>query len=238
MARKYYSRRIQTERKRNQRRGIFLIIITIIILVVFFFYGLPTIIKLASFIADFRSSSSPIGLADSTPPAPPSLDQLPDSTKDSSIDINGTSEAGSTVVLFLGNDIEETLTNANGRFSFTYFLDDGENIISSYAKDSSGNQSGKSRTYVVTYDNSAPDLSITKPINGEKVYGNDGKITIEGQTEQRASVTINGGFVVVGGEGHFSKILNLNEGVNEIAVKSEDEANNATEIVLSVEYFK
>jgi len=238
MARRYYSRRVQIENKKNQKRAIKLIMLTVAILIAFFLWGLPTIIKLASFIADFRSSSIPISSNDSTPPAPPRFDQIPDVTKDNSIDINGTAEAGSTVVILVDGETIETLSNASGRFSHTFNLRSGENRIVGYAKDLSGNRSDTSRAVVITLDNTPPDLTIIQPENGVRHFGSDNRIDVKGQTESDAAVTLNGSFVLVGNDGIFSKIVSLEEGMNDLKIKSEDRAKNATEVTVSVEYLK
>lgn len=213
-------------------------ILTVIILVTFVLWGLPMIIKLSSFIADLQRSGNPITATDTTPPAPPRLDSLPDVTKDKTVDINGTAEAGSTVVLLLGENIEETISNASGRFSHTYDLRDGENKISAYTKDVSGNQSDKTDTIVIVFDNTKPELTISQPTNGAKFFGSDNKVEIKGQTESGVDVTINGSFVRVNSDGSFTKIIALTEGINEIKIKSEDSSNNATEVSISVEYVK
>ncbi|MGB6839098.1 MAG: Ig-like domain-containing protein, partial [Microgenomates group bacterium] len=212
-------------------------LLTLISILVFIFLGLPAVAKFAAFLTDLRKSTVPIEINDTTPPAPPILDSLSEYTKEVSIEIAGKTEPGAIVLLFLNSAEEEILANNDGEFSFTYKLYKGENTISAKAKDGAGNESQKTKVYKVTFDNENPDLEVTSPEEGKEFYGSkERQITIEGTTEEGASITINGRIVAVDEDGIFAFFTTLGEGENNFNIKAEDKAGNLTEIDFKV-YF-
>lgn len=232
-----YSRRATLEEKKNKRKAVIFVALTIVMVLVLFFYGIPLLIKYTGFLTDIRKSSTPIETEDTTPPPPPRVDDLPESTKDFTVDVNGSTEEGATVIMIINGIKEEVLANKNGRFSKTIELLDGENTVVVYAKDSSGNESKRTDEFVILYDNEPPELEIISPEDGHQTYGSSGRqISIEGSTDDNADVTINGRFVVVDKSGKFSFTTTLSEGENEFIIKAEDEANNAIEKTIKVKY--
>ena len=219
------------------RSAFFLVFLTIGLITVIFFFGIPLVVRYAGLVTDIKQSSSPVNSEDSTPPPPPRLDDITKATNQTSIDINGSSEPGSTIVIFLNGDSHEVLTNKSGRFSYTAKLLDGDNTLKAIARDQKGNESAKTKTYEIVHDNNSPNVEIILPADGTEFYGSrQRQINIEGATEPDAKITINERFVVVGNDGKFKYTTNLSEGENTFTIKVEDNAGNASEKSLTISY--
>lgn len=243
--RKHYSRLSRVEEKRNMKRAFIFSILTIASLAAFVFFGLPAVAKLAGFLIDIRKETAPIETNDTTPPAPPKIQEPPEYTNKKSIDIEGTAEPGVTVTLFINNNKEEVVANNEGRFTFTLKLKDGVNTISAKAKDAAGNESQETQTFTIVYDDDKPKLEITYPSDGDEFFGaKQRQITIQGVTEEGASITINKNkdgegeerIVTVDTAGNFAFTTTLTEGENSFLIKATDKAGNVTEKSLTVSF--
>lgn len=231
------SRLARTEEKSNKKKAYLYIILSIISLVLLVFLGIPAIVKMASFLTELRSSGEPIGIEDTTPPAPPQMDDLPEATNKSVITISGTAESGATVVIYLNGEAIETITDNSGEFSHTSGINKGENVVYALVKDSAGNESQTTQEYFIVFDNEAPDLEISSPEDGAEFYGSKQRqISIEGTTEDDVKVTINDRFVVVENDGSFTFTTTLNEGENGFNIKAEDDAGNMTEETITLHF--
>jgi bacillopeptidase F len=232
-----YSRRATKEQQKNIRRAVFFGILTLGVFLLFFFFGLPTVARFAAFLTELRTSTQPVEINDTTPPAPPKLEEPHEYTNKTSIEIEGTTEPGATVTIYANSNEEEVLANKNGEFSFDWSLLDGDNKIYAKSKDAAGNESQESKVYYVTYDNDPPELTITSPEDGKTFYGSqERQITIEGNTEEGASVTVNDRLVVVDSQGEFTFATSLSDGENKFMVKATDKAGNTEETELTVNY--
>lgn len=211
--------------------------LTVGALVLILFFGIPILGKFAAFLHDLGSSNKPVDANDTTPPAPPQFESLPEVTNESSIDLNGRTEPGATVILKLNDEEKEVLSNADGKFTFSWSLWDGDNKISGKSKDAGGNESQSTPPKTVVVDKKDPDLDITNPANGSKFTGTANKqISVKGTTEESVSVTINDRIVAVDSTGHFNFSTALGEGNNEIKIKATDRAGNTTEKSIAVTY--
>ncbi|MCJ7805112.1 Ig-like domain-containing protein [Patescibacteria group bacterium] len=234
---RYYSRLASVEEKRNIRRAFIFGVLTIAAIVFLFTIGLNVLTKFVGVISDLRKTSTPIEKTDTTPPPPPRLDTLPDATNNSKIQITGSSEPGSTVELFVNGAKNESLAGNDGVFSFDIYLDNGSNNIYATAKDSAGNESGKTPTYEVIYSKNPPKIDISSPSDGAKFYGNkQQQITISGKTSPDSSVTINDRIVGLQDDGSFSSSVFLNDGDNTFKIKVQDKAGNTAEKSITVNY--
>jgi len=235
--RKRYSRLARTEERQSIRRAIFFTFLTVVSIFAFIFLGLPVLAKFAGFLTDLKKSGLPIERNDTTPPAPPKLDNLPEYTNEFSVEIKGTTEAGASVTLFLNNDEEELVVNKDGEFNFTFKLDKGENTVSVKARDAAGNESQETDVYKIIFDNEPPELEITSPEDGKEFYGSkERQVSINGKTEENASVTINDRIVAVDVSGNFTFVTTLSEGENGFTIKTEDKAGNSTEASLTLRF--
>jgi hypothetical protein len=235
--RKRHSRLARTEERQSIRRAIFFTFLTIVSIFAFIFLGLPVLAKFAGFLTDLKKSGLPIEINDTTPPAPPKLDNLPEYTNEFSVEIKGTTEAGASIILFLNDDEEELVVNKDGEFNFTFKLDKGENTVSVKARDAAGNESQETDVYKIIFDNEPPDLEITSPEDGKEFYGSkERQVSINGKTEENASVTINDRIVAVDTSGNFTFVTTLSEGENGFTIKTEDKAGNSNETSLTLRF--
>ena len=232
-----YSRLASVEEKRNMRRAFLFTILTILAILGVLFYGLPSVARFAAFLSDLRKSSLPVDRNDTTPPAPPRLDRLPEATKEPEIEISGVTEEGATVILTLNGKDEEVVADADGKFRFSYSLRKGENQILAKAKDRTGNESQPTAGITVLFDNEAPKLDISAPADGSQFYG-DGQrqLAIKGTTEVGITLTINDRIVKVEEDGTFTFATTLADGENSFNLKSADKAGNQTEKALKVNF--
>lgn len=224
-----YSRRKSTEEKKNIRKAFLYGLLTIGAIVALLFFGLPSVAKFAGFLSDLRSSNQPVDINDTTPPAPPTINEPPEVTNEVAIEITGKTEPGATIILFVNGDEEELLANKDGEFNYDWELLDGDNRISAKAKDAAGNESQETQTYEVTYDDEPPELTVNSPEDGKEFFGSrERQVTIEGTTEEGASVIINERVVVVDSEGNFTFLTTLSDGENNFTIKARDRAENET----------
>jgi hypothetical protein len=231
------SRLARTEEKSNKKKAYLYIFLTIISLILLLFLGIPSIVKMASFLTELRSSGEPIGVEDTTPPAPPQMDELPEATNKSAMTISGTAESGATVVIYLNGEALETIADNSGEFSYTSGINKGENVVYALVRDSAGNESQTTQEYFIVFDNEAPDLDISSPEDGAEFFGSKQRqVSIEGATEENVKVTINERFVVVESDGTFTFTTTLNEGENGFSIKAEDNAGNQEEKTITLRF--
>lgn len=231
--------RLQRKREKDSLRQAFKYLLLVFgLLFLLIKYGLPGLIKMAAFLGDINSSKQPVEKQESSPILAPRLNPLPLATTSAEINISGFSQSGSTVKLFLrGINIEETITDANGEFSFkSVHLKDGENEIYTEANDNQGKESGPSTTYTVTLDSEAPKLEIGQPQDGQRFFDKDSPIIVSGNTEAGTDLTINNRFVLVKDDGSFNVTQSLTAGDNQIEVVVRDDAGNETKKSLKVNY--
>ena len=232
-----YSRLASAEEKRNIRRAVTFGVLTVASILALFLFGLPTVAKFAAFLSDIRKTSQPIELNDTTPPSPPRIDTLPDATNKSALDVKGKAEVGSTVILTFNAKEQEVLVGNDGDFVFSLDLDDGENKLSFLAKDTSGNESQRTQTYKVIFDNDEPKLEISSPSDGAEFFGSsERQVTLQGTTEPEIELTINDRPIKVDDNGSFTYATTLNEGDNPFNIKAVDKAGNTTEKSLTLKF--
>ncbi len=234
-----YSRRANVEERKNIRRAYALGILSIGAVLFLFFLGIPTAAKVATIISDFLQNSQTIDRSDTTPPASPRFDDLPEYSNQNDLEITGSTEPGATVMIFTNDDFTEVLANSEGSFRSQTTLKSGENVLYAKAKDAAGNESQKTTEYIVNFDKEPPELSIEKPQDKNAFYGEgERNQIIEGVTEEGATVHVNDRIAIVNSSGKFTLSYGLNEGENELTVTSEDRAGNKTETKLTVTYSK
>jgi hypothetical protein len=219
------------------RRAFVFAVLTFAAILGVLFFGLPSVAKFASFLTELRKSSLPVDKSDTTPPAPPRIDRLPEATKDAEIIINGATEEGATVILTLNGKDEEIIADAEGKFSFSFPLKKGENEIIAKVKDLAGNESQPTSAVTIVFDNETPKLDISYPSEGAQFYGEkDRQLVIKGTTETGVNLTINDRLVKVEEDGSFTFATSLGEGANSFNFKSTDKAGNQTEKTISVNF--
>ena len=158
-----FSRVARKEEARSLRRAFLFGILTIALLLVLIFLGIPALIKMAIFLGNIRSSSTPVKTEDLLPPAPPTLTPLPPATNSAQISLKGFAEAGTTVEVFLNGISEAKLVSEkNGAFATSkIILTTGRNEITAKAIDNAGNIGQSSGKMVVFYDSSPPQYGAS-----------------------------------------------------------------------------
>lgn len=238
---KYKTRRVSSSYEKAIYRKFFLtIIVAVVVLVILVMFGVPILARIASLInSNSDSAGQTTGRFDDIAPGSPSFDYISNATSSADIDLTGSAEAGSTVVVVLNGKETEKLTDSSGSFEFRDFrLLEGKNNIIGYAKDESGNKSNE-KSISVILDTKPPKLEITSPDSPEKqITGGDPRIEVRGKTDEITSVKLNLLRTSVDDSGEFTYNYPLKEGDNEIKVSVEDQAGNRTERTFKINYRK
>lgn len=224
------------EEKRNFRNAVFLISLSIAVVVILVVFGIPVVGKVASYVSSMRSSSS--GSNDKTPPAPPKFDVFPDFTNQTVISLGGSAEPGAIVKLTFNGNEQEVVVDRNGSYSFQNLgLRDGENKFSAFTVDPAGNTSQTTDEKTIVFDNKPPSLGIDSPSDGSTFFGSEQRqVTINGVTDNGASVTINDRIVSIEESGSFQYSTTLSSGENKFTIKSVDQAGNSVEKSLTLNF--
>jgi hypothetical protein len=214
------------------------VLLTLVGLFALFKFGLPSLIKMAGFIGDLKSSGETIEKQDSLGPAQPILAALPEATSSGQITLSGYTEAGVKVTLLRdGIALADTISDTGGDFEFKNIgLKEGENNFYTVAEDNEANESDASRTYTVIFDNAKPELKVDEPEAGKRFFDADSPITVNGKTEAGSQLTLNGKFISVDGDGNFSSRWPLAEGDNQLDFLARDQAGNETKLNVVVNY--
>ncbi|RED58019.1 S8 family serine peptidase [Cohnella lupini] len=155
-------------------------------------------------------------------------------TNEESISITGTSSAnGSTVVIYNGEEEAGTAVIEDNRFETTIDLNIGENALTAEVVVDE-EVTDRSAPVTVTLDQSAPELAVNSPEEGEKTnaeaYAVSGTVTDEFLDE----LTVNGEAAEVAEDGSFVHRILINPGENVIVVTATDLAGNETTISRTV----
>jgi len=233
-----YSLLSRKEEKRNMRRATFFTLLTIACAIAIIVWGIPSLIKMAVFFGNIKSSSTPIEKTNNLPPSPPFLNALPEATNSAELNISGLAAEGLTIKIFLtGSEAQEIVTDKDGKFSTNELkLTLGNNEIYALAVDQEGNQSAPSEKISVWYENKPPELEVSQPADKTVISNEKGKVEIIGKANPEANVQINEHLVILDKDGNFKYSLNLSVGENNIKIIAKDKAGNQTEKSLMVSY--
>lgn len=237
MRNKRYSRLASVEEKKNVKSAYKYVVWSIIALVFLVFLGIPTLVRFAGFIGDVAKSDKPVEVNDMTPPAPPQFDDIPEYTNKEILEISGQSENAAVIKIRANNNESEVVANSDGRFSFTFNLDKGENTIDATATDLAGNQSTQTETFRITYDNEEPKLEVESPADGATYFGSGQRqLSIKGSVDETVDVRINDRFVSLKDDNTFSFATTLSEGENKFDIVAMDPAGNNSSTSLTVTF--
>lgn len=224
-----------SEEERIKRRAIIFGILTIILIVLIVVWGIPLFVRLVDYLGDLKSSSQPPTKEDTIPPPVPRFTYIPEATNSGQLEITGVTEPNSKVHLTINGEKIETGVNEDGDFQIEKVaLDKGKNMLFALAEDEAGNESDSTEKLEIIYDIQEPELEIVKPENND--LADEQVVEIQGKTEPSARALVNDHVVIVDQEGNFSYRMTLQEGSNEITVKTEDKAGNTTEKKINVTY--
>ena len=213
------------------------ILLTLILLfVVFRFFG-PKLGSLFGLISVHRNDPAE---RDKITPVPPIFSLIPKATNKKKLTLNGISEPGSTVVLFMnGSKKSSIITSNDGLFTFTDLeLTEGKNTIFARATDKNDNESDDSEKAIVVLDTKKPEIKIDSPVNGETVRNLNKRIEVKGKLNEKANVMINGRVAIVQSDFTFGILLGVEEGNVSIKVVATDEAGNSKDETVFAVYQK
>jgi hypothetical protein len=147
-------------------------------------------------------------------------------TSVTNISVDGDAEEGSEVFITVQRP-STTLTNeritpkVDGTFNHKVDLEEGQNVIVVWSRDSAGNLAQVTR--VVNVDTSAPLCTITSPADGHVT--NENTIQVLGTAEvEGVTLFLNGKQIF--NSGTIDRSVNLNEGNNVIELKAVDVIGN------------
>ena len=213
------------------------ILLTLILLfVVFRFFG-PKLGSLFGLISVHRNDPAE---RDKITPVPPIFSLIPKATNKNKLTLNGISEPGSSVFLFMnGSKKSSIITSNDGLFTFTDLeLTEGKNTIFARATDKNGNESDDSEKAIVVLDTKKPEIKIDSPVNGETVRNLNKRIEVKGKLNEKANVMINGRVAIVQSDFTFGILLGVEEGNVSIKVVATDEAGNSKDETVFAVYQK
>lgn len=214
-----------------------MILLSVLFLILLVSFGIPLSAKLAGFVSNLGKSNESIDIGDTTPPAPPRIAVLPEFTNQKNLEISGETEPGATVSLNFNSQTQEIVADKEGKFSVKYSLSEGKNTFFAIARDQANNESQKTAVMTIIFDQTAPEVTIENPKDQAEYYGpKQSQLTISGQTEAGAVVTVNDRLATLDQTGRFSLTTRLSEGENTLTIKVVDKAGNETEKTLTVRY--
>ena len=179
-------------------------------------------------------------IVDRIAPPPPVFSQVPEAVKDKKLTLNGITEPSATVKLYVnGPEKAQTTADNDGRFTFVDIeLNSGNNTLFAKAADANQNESEKSKTFTIAFDDKKPEIDILVPKNGEEISNLDKRVLVQGKLNEEAEVKINGRQAVVKSDHTFELLLGVNEGNVEIKIEAKDKAGNVATESIFIKYTK
>lgn len=221
------SRLSRYEEKRVRKHIILTLLASILLIVFLVVVGIPLLVRVSVFFGSTKAGI--ISAKDTTPPFPPTLDDLPSATNSARIILKGYGETEGTVRVFLNNEeFVKTLIEQDGAFTTDIKLTKGKNYLTATITDSAGNSSGQTNPILIYYLDKGPKLDIAQPEDNAKVSLTE--LTIQGVTDENATVTINDRFVTVNTDGSFEFPHRLSDGENTLTIIATDMAGNQTKV--------
>lgn len=166
----------------------------------------------------------------------PILNPLPVATNSAEVIISGSASPNQTVILYINDNlVDKTEAQKNGNFSFRQTLSEKENEIKTKAE-TNGKESEFSQAVNILVKNSPPSLSVDFPTDGESFSKEQNTVEVKGTTDAQIKVTVNDFWAITDQANHFSYILPIKEGENQIKIVATDQAGNKTEKTIRVIY--
>lgn len=120
--------------------------------------------------------------------------------------------------------------NSDGTFDKYVELSEGMNSFGLHFTDQAGNNA--SRWLNVTLDTKSPMIEIADHETTIKTQD----FNLSGNTENGATLKVNGKLVQVDTSGNFNKLLQLSPGTNSVVIESKDSAGNVNQLYLTMNY--
>lgn len=237
MAEFYKSRRDRKSNEDVTKKTVFLGLITVSAFLLVLTFGLPLLVRFSVFLGEVKNREIKDQVEKVLPPLPPRLIIPFEATNSGVIKVGGVAEPKTTVEL-LKNDISigKAEVNDKGEFDFVgVILESGENIFAAQVTKEGKGSSELSRMVNVVYDNIAPELVMTNPIE-ENLKVDMAEYEVGGKSEKGVSVTVNNRLAMVDDEGSFNIRIQLNAGKNDIEIIVSDLAGNETRKKIVITY--
>ena len=231
---------VRRAERKTKNRLFFTIIIGIILIYAMLAWILPSLIGSLSLINRFKpASKKEISVSESSTLAPPVLNIPYEATNTATIKVSGYTQPKLSVEIYLDNELQST-AKAQDDGSFTsddVALNLGTNQISGKTIDEEGNKSFSSKPIKIMFNNEKPVLTLNEPQDNQIIKG-DKKVTVSGSVKANSdvSLTINNIRVILNSDGNFSKVIEINEGDNNIVVIATDDSGNSTQISRKVTF--
>nr|WP_290665484.1 FlgD immunoglobulin-like domain containing protein [Ardenticatena sp.] len=145
-------------------------------------------------------------------------------TRETSFTLEGTTSPDALV--WLNDEPQPIAVNPNGVFRVVRQLPEGTTTFTVRAVDLAGNTA--TSTFDVTVRTTPPDVTILEP--QPEAWLNTNPVTVRGQAQPGAIVTVNGKEVPVSEDGTFQVDVVLEEGDNAIIVEARDEVGNVSHL--------
>ena len=226
-------KRVEDKSKKNLLLTVFGIILIIAIVIKF---GVPTIINFTLFISGSKNSEQNIKPNDITFLPAPFLNPLPIATNSAEVLISGAASPNQTIILYINDNlVNKTETQKNGNFSFREALTKNENVIKVKAKVNE-KESEFSQGLNISYINTPPSLIVTSPTNDQSFSKDQNTVEVKGTTDAQIKITVSDFWAITDQSNHFSYVLPLKEGENQVKIVATDQAGNKTEKIIRVIY--
>lgn len=230
------SRLERVKRKREIKQALVYFLLAGGIVVGVFVWGVPALAKLAGILI----KDKPAVQEEVLPPAQPILSIIPEATNSAFLKVEGTTEAGAEVEIYLNNmKVETVLASEEGSFEVSGLqLERGDNWL--YAVAVKANQrSEKSSDYHVYFDDQKPEIEILEPQGKQEFRGEEERtVTIVGKADKEIEEAMIGDRVaILEEEGKFRTNYQLEEGEQEIKVRVRDKAGNEAETSLKLRWY-
>ena len=205
----------------------------ILIIVLFVVFGTKLLVGFSLFLEQSQGSNdnSTSDQQGDSYIAPPTLNPAATATNSATITITGFAQKDQSVSLYVNNQLVDKTSVENGNnFHFSSVaLQAGQNTIQAKAETDNNKESGFSNSITVSYLKTPPSLSIDQPQDGQG-FSKDSSptVSIEGQTDTGANVTVNGSWAIVDDQGKYNYLYTLKDGDNDIKVVATDQAGNQT----------
>lgn len=228
-------------RKKIRNQNLIFVIIIIFIISVLILFGTQILIGLSIAIDKLKDGDTiNIESKNIVYIAPPVIDPLSEVTRENTVNITGSVlEENSQIKLYVNDKfVDDASPNDQQEFSFTNVkLKEGINIIKAKTLLSNGTESAYSQSIRIKYLNKNPTLEIYSPQDGQIYKKDQSPIRISGKTDAGAKVTVNDFWAISDNKGEFYYIYPLKDGMNNLKIKSTDEAGNESlkEITINIE---
>lgn len=233
-----YSRLTRTSEKQNKRQAVIFAAGIIFLLLILIQFGPILINVFGNIVYNLRGGdAAEKQITGSALLQPPILNGVPSATQSAQISFSGIApDKKGTVEIYLNDELEDEIDLDNKtQFSVNINVKKGDNIVKARYS-INGKTSPFTDDFPVKYITEKPKLDVSFPTDGANFTKADKSINVTGDTDPENTVTVNGFRAIVDSNGHFSYLLQLNDGDNQIQIEAQNQAGIANDKSLKVTY--